>query len=386
MRQSIAGADLRQVVQGLLEQAGQDEANAPLWMNLATAFFAIGLRDMGLSIQAEALRMQRSYALPAEQQPAKFRLLMIMAPGDIAENTPLDCMLEGSDIDLLYYYATSDAPLPASLPPHDALFVAMADAQVNRPILAALEIALRGYGKPVINAPRHIPNTERSTASQLLQGVPGLLMPPTCEVSRTSLAAIASGACPLDSVLAGGQFPIILRPVGSQAGRDLARIEDSQGISAYLANVPATAFYMSRFIDYSGDDGVFRKYRIALIAGQPFACHMGVSTHWMIHYINAGMYEDAAKRAEEARFMADFADFARRHAGALQAIAARTQLDYVSIDCAETRAGELLIFEVDHVMVVHAMDSEALFPYKQVHMRKVRQAMESFLLQLKAPQ
>jgi hypothetical protein len=94
------------------------------------------------------------------------------------------------------------------------------------------------------------------------------------------------------------------------------------------------------------------------------------------------MYEDAAKRAEEARFMAGFDDFARRHRAALEAIFRRTRLDYMCIDCAETRDGQLLVFEIDHAMVVHAMDPEQQFPYKQIHMRKVRDAFRSFLFQL----
>ena len=36
-------------------------------------------------------------------------------------------------------------------------------------------------------------------------------------------------------------------------------------------------------------------------------------------------------------------------------------------------------------MVVHAMDPEDLFPYKQVHMLKVKQAFDDFLYSLGAP-
>ena len=57
-------------------------------------------------------------------------------------------------------------------------------------------------------------------------------------------------------------------------------------------------------------------------------------------------------------------------------------MDYICIDCAETPRGELLIFEIDHAMVVHAMDPEDLFPYKQIHMGKVRLAFEDFLFSL----
>jgi hypothetical protein len=102
----------------------------------------------------------------------------------------------------------------------------------------------------------------------------------------------------------------------------------------------------------------------------------------MVHYVNAGMYEDAAKRAEEAEFMANFEHFAERHRAALETIHQRLRLDYFCIDCAETQDGQLLIFEADHVMVVHAMDQEALFPYKQQHMRKAERAFRDFLLGL----
>jgi glutathione synthase/RimK-type ligase-like ATP-grasp enzyme len=353
-------------------------------MNLATAFFCIGQREHGLQIQEQALCMQRSFQIAAATQPARFRLLVLTVAGDIAENTPIDCLLEGGDIDLLYYFATADTPLPKSLPEHDALLVAIADGVANEPVLKALIPLLSCWPKPVINAPQHIANTGRDTASALMQQVDGLLMPPTRQIGREALQAIVRGEARVEDAFDGCQFPIILRPVGSQAGRDLARIEDIQGIADYLATLNEPVFFLSRFIDYSGKDGLFRKFRIALIDGQPFACHMGISAHWMIHYLNAGMYENAEKRAEEARFMETFAEFALRHKAALAAVHQRSKLDYICIDCAETQDGELLIFEMDHVMVVHAMDPEDLFPYKQVHMRKVKQAFEDFLFSLAA--
>ena len=380
LRLNIADSDLRPITQALLEKAEQDEDNANLWMNLSTAFFCIGQREHGLLIQEQALSMQRSFEIAASRQPARFRLLVLAVAGDISENTPIDCLLEGSDIDLLYYYATAEVPLPANLPEHDALLVAICDAEPNHPVLKALVPLLSDWPKPVINSPQHIFNTGRDVASMLLQQVDGLLMPPTRQLDRAALAAIVRGEARIQDVFAGCTFPIILRPVGSHAGRDLDKIDGQQGIADYLSKVDETTFFLSRFIDYSSEDGLFRKFRIALIAGQPFACHMGISSHWMIHYLNAGMYENAEKRAQEARFMDNFAEFAERHQPALVAIYQRSKMDYICIDCAETQDGALLIFEIDHAMVVHAMDPEDLFPYKQVHMRKVKQAFEDFLV------
>ena len=100
----------------------------------------------------------------------------------------------------------------------------------------------------------------------------------------------------------------------------------------------------------------------------------------MIHYLNAGMAESAEKRDEEARFMAQFdAGFAVRHAGAFQAIFERAGLDYLGIDCAETADGKLLIFEIDSCMIVHAIDSVDIFPYKQPQMRKLFDAFSRML-------
>ncbi len=386
LRTSINDGDLHAIGQNMLTQAGERGDDANLWMNLSLAMQCIGQRDLGLAIQAQALAMRRIYHLPAAIQPARLCVLMLMVPGDLAANTPLECLLEDSDIDLVYYYVTSGNPLALPIPEHDVLLVAMGDSDENRPLLAALENDLANWPKPVVNAPQFIPATDRSVASVLLKDAPGVLIPPTLYVSRTVLEEIARSEVRLADLVEGCDFPIILRPVGSQAGQDLEKFDRPEEVAPYLEKVADPEFFLSRFVDYSGKDGQFRKYRVAMIDGVPFACHMGVSSNWMVHYVNAGMYEDAAKREEEARFMENFDDFAQRHREALAAIRERNGLDYLCIDCAETADGQLLIFEADHCMVVHAMDPEDLFPYKQVHMLKVKNAFREYLFRLKAAQ
>jgi hypothetical protein len=86
------------------------------------------------------------------------------------------------------------------------------------------------------------------------------------------------------------------------------------------------------------------------------------------------------KRAEEAAFMRDFdVAFASRHRAALDEMIKRVGLDYFTIDCAENRCGELLIFEADNTAVVHNMDSPDVFPYKQPQMRKIFAAFTAML-------
>jgi glutathione synthase/RimK-type ligase-like ATP-grasp enzyme len=231
----------------------------------------------------------------------------------------------------------------------------------------------------VLNRPENIPNTQRDTACQILQDISGVLIPTTYRTTREQLASITETASALSLIAHDLDFPLIVRPLDSHAGRDLERVGDCAALQRYLDQVTSTEFFIAPFIDYSGADGLFRKFRIALVGGKPFAVHMAVSAHWMIHYVNAGMYEDAEKRQEEAQFMTNFDAFITRHEQALSMIAERMGLDYVCFDGAETQAGELLIFEIDHVMVVHAMDPVELFPYKQEPIRQIQTAFRQLL-------
>lgn len=380
LRMSIAGIDFFALTEEMLSEAERYPDDAQLWMNLSTALLCQKQEQIGLAVQNQALTSQRVFPLRAAQQPAKLRLLMFMTPGNLSANMPLDCLLEDSDIDLIYYYVTPGYPLSWPVPEHDAAIVAISAADETRDLLQQLEPLLQNWPTPVINAPRSVAATERNAASLLLQNAPGLVICPALHISRSVLQHIASGALELRAAVTGEDFPIILRPEGSHGGRGLDKITAAQELDGYLSTQDGNDFFLSRFIDYSDKDGLFRKYRIVLIEGAPYPCHMAISSHWMVHYVNAGMYEDQEKRAQEAAFLANFADFAARHRAALAAIYQRTGLDYIGIDCAQTQDGQLLVFEIATAMVVHAMDEETLFPHKKIHMQKVKNALQNLLL------
>ena len=72
--------------------------------------------------------------------------------------------------------------------------------------------------------------------------------------------------------------------------------------------------------------------------------------------------------------------FAVRHRARAGRMAERVGLDYFTVDCAENRNGELLIFEADNTAVVHNMDSPDVFPYKPPQMRKIFDAFAAMLV------
>ena len=369
MRCAFYRDDLRPIGEMLLAraQANPDDANA--WLDACFVLQLLGQREAGLDVQRHALATKSLYALPAPARTPTLNLLVLMGPGDFMANTPIEFLLQTSDIAANVQYLTLDLPLPEQVPDHDVLFVAIAQCDANVPLLRDVAQMLDGWPRPVVNRPEQIAHLSRDGAHAKLDGAAGVLMPRTVRVDRAAAAQWADDA-----------FPLIVRPVDSHAGTDLQKVDDADALRGYLAAHPADEFYLAPFVDYSGPDGQFRKYRIVLIDGRPFICHLAISSHWMVHYLNAGMDDSADKRAEEAAGMAHFDEgFARRHAAALADIDARIGLPYLGIDCAETQDGRLLIFEVDNAMVVHAMDDPAKYPYKAPVMDKVFRAFEAML-------
>ena len=383
MRMELAGVDLYKVGPQLEARVRRNPADANALLDLSTLMFLLmepAQREMAFSLQARALALQQVYRLPAAGPRPAMRLLAIYGPGDMTANTPLDCLLEGSDVETTLLYVTPERPLPYGLPEHDLVYVAMGESDRSLPLLGGLDSLAQLSGKAIVNPPSRIALLGRDTVAARLDGVAGLQMPATLRAPRGSLEEVAANRRAVASLLPGANFPLIIRPVGSHGGKDLERLEDAPSLARYLATAPDAEFYISPFIDYRSRDGMYRKVRVALIEGRPYACHLAISQNWMVHYANAGMFDSAEKRAEEELFFREFEQvFVRRHEAALREINEALGLDYVGIDCGETPEGELLVFEADTAMIVHAVDPVEVFPYKPAQMRKVFDAFRALL-------
>ncbi|MFL5280242.1 MAG: hypothetical protein ACJ8AW_04415 [Rhodopila sp.] len=173
---------------------------------------------------------------------------------------------------------------------------------------------------------------------------------------------------------------MLIRPIHSHAGASLSHLANDAELHAYLRLSLDDQFFLTEFHDYQDNQGYFRKLRVAFIDRQPYLCHMAVSRHWMVHYLNAGLTESPTKRAWEGEAMATFdRGFARRHETAFAALHERLGFDYYSIDCGEPQDGRLLLFEADTAAIIHVMDPPDLFPYKHPQMRRVFQAFGALL-------
>jgi glutathione synthase/RimK-type ligase-like ATP-grasp enzyme len=380
MRRAFAGEDLAPVGQLLLERAQAYPNDAHAYMDFSTVLQLTGNRDDALAVQAEAIMLQPHYTIAAKSGQAALTLLVLMGPGDLMANTPVEFLVENSDVTLELLYLRAGEDFPEEVPDHDVMLVAVAESEANHALLERLIEYTSDWPRPVINRPEQIRVLSRDGVCAALRGLAGVEMPVSVRTGLGALNNIAAGVLPVETLLPDGGFPIIVRPLGSHAGTNLEKIDTPAALGKYLEKVEGPQFYVSRFVDYRSEDRLFRKYRVALIEGRPYICHYAISKNWMIHYLNAGMTESSEKRAEEAAIMAGFDEgFARRHQAALQAIDQRMGLPYLGIDCAEMPNGDLLIFEVDNAMIVHGMDPEDMFPYKASAMQRVFNAFRALL-------
>jgi hypothetical protein len=377
---AVSGTDLRPLWHTLVTKLIDGTAEAGEGLDLSLIAQLLGDKPAGLAIQDQVLASHQLFRSPCAVKNPRLRVLALAAATDMGSNTPIEFLLEESGIELMTLYVVPGVELPMPLPDHDIAIVIASDSEDCRDALRQIDHAASRMARPLLNPPRHVGNLDRDKLHRLLNGIEGLEIPATTGVTREQLSSASQFAAALRDIAADLGFPIIVRPRGSHAGAGLAKLDDAAAIARYLEERQEQEFFIARFVDYSGDDGLFRKCRIAFVDGRPYACHMAIADRWDIWYLNAGMSADADKRREEETFMRTFnAGFARRHAKALAGIADRIGLDYFTIDCAENEDGDLLIFEADNTAIVHNMDPPDIFPYKAPQMRKVFDAFAAML-------
>ena len=382
VRTAFEGGDLARLVGEELARLSSPAEAASAFLNLATLYQLAGRRDDALACQAAALERSRLFRHAAPRPAAPpLRLLAIVTAGDLMTNTPVELMLEGRAVEITKLFVRADDEGFPPVPDHDLAMLAVGESDDARALLQRLDGVGGRWPRPMINdAARSIAGLARDRLHLALAGAPGILIPPTVRMAREDFAAAASEAAKLQAALGGATFPIIVRPVGSHAGKALERLDGPEQAAAYLDEQPSPLLYVSPFIDYRSPDGRFPKYRIAVFGGRPYLAHLAIGEHWMVHYLNAGMAADPDKRAREEQAMLAFdEDFARRHAAAFAAMTDRLGLDYFAIDCAEAPDGSLLVFEADVAMIVHDLDPADLYPYKKRQMGKLFDAFEAFL-------
>jgi hypothetical protein len=103
MRMAFSGTDLAPLGAQLIERA-QTHFSADTLMDLSMVLQLRGNRDLALLMQAEAIGSRQIYTPPTASGPVNIRICAVMSTGDLMANTPLEFLLEDSDVALNLVY------------------------------------------------------------------------------------------------------------------------------------------------------------------------------------------------------------------------------------------------------------------------------------------
>jgi glutathione synthase/RimK-type ligase-like ATP-grasp enzyme len=330
----------------------------------------LGQPAAGIAHLRLALQGSRVVTLPALDAPAKLTVLALSRVAQWEANTPLELIIDTQHTTLHRYYIDDvDTQLPpGDVPAYDVLFNSIGESERAASALKLAELFAECALRRPINPPEIVATIGRTAVAQRFAASANVIAPAVERVEAGALRAHAVAE------------PLVVRPVGSQAGIGLARVASRQELHAYLDEQTHSAYFVMPFVDYRNDDGFFRKYRVMFVDGKPYACHLAISPRWMIHYYNAAMAEHQWMRDEEARFIANLDEvFTSRLRDALDEISAAIPLEYFGIDCAIARDGRLLLFEADAAMLVHGTDPPDLYPYKRAGFERIQTALMELL-------
>ena len=342
----------------LLEEASMDLDEANRFMRMFYLFQGTQQEAFSLELQKKALSIRQIFKINLNNEQEGLRVLAVMAPGDMMQNLPLDYLLERQGIELTLMFLLPNEALPDQYPEHDVTVFALGQSSANAPIIEKLIALMPHWPKPYVNHPKYIECCARDKTFELLGGIKGLLMAQQSRQKKSKMVGVA--------------FPCTIRPVDSHAGEKFEKLWDQNSLDDYLSRSDDEEFYVSTYLDYQSPDGMFRKFRVALIQGVPYVSHLAISSNWVVSYLSAEMYKSQDKRREEAQFMRDFRiQIAQTFKDQFEAVYRKIPFDYLVLDCAVSKSGQLIVFEVDNSAWVHNTDAQELFPYKNEHMVKL---------------
>ena len=225
----------------------------------------------------------------------------------------------------------------------DVIINEISDADSHRAALQRCVAFSQQQAKPVFNSPEAMLGTTRDAIAQRLQGFSGLQVPTTIKEQPLSPQSIVQAI-----ERSGMTYPVIFRAAGDHGGVSTVLLKSAKDVerTTYAYALDGRDYYLTQFVDYRSGDGLYRKYRLAVVGGKVFLRHLIISEHWLVHAAARNKAEQTI--IEEQRMLETFQ---RQLAPLIQPvindISGLVGLDYFGIDCAINDEHEVLVFEAN---------------------------------------
>jgi len=250
--------------------------------------------------------------------------------------------LKNNDFDIAYIALDTNPNQEIKLPPIDAIFNQISDADSHKITLTKLEKIHKMYaGKiPFYNTPENIRKTTRDNIYKLLQGIDKLHVPKTVKIQPRMPSNIYRTI-----EKEGFKFPVIFRQAGDHGGVSTLLIKDDSEVF-YTFPLDGRDYYLTQYIEYADKDGMYAKYRLAVVGQEVFMRHAIFSKEWMLHGANLLKEEDnnIYKQPIAEQFINEIKPMITP---IVTEISNRLGLEYFGIDCYIDNHMNLLIFEIN---------------------------------------
>ncbi len=226
-----------------------------------------------------------------------------------------------------------------------------ADADEYRKALLSLDAAF-GATSPIFNHPRAVALSRRDLMAKRLQGVVHLTVPRCVRFKVDSPDSFAA-----TFAAHGFDYPVLVRPEGSQTGQGLHKVDGPQDWAALgLSNGYGKWHFMTQFYDTRSANGRYCKVRASFVGGTWAIRAFRDEPDWLITGSVRALtaeHRDSIKRNVDA-LMADTAFCAM-----LDDIAARVPLDFFGADIGVSD-GRFTFFEANAAMTMARPSTEGL--------------------------
>ena len=170
----------------------------------------------------------------------------------------------------------------------------------------------------------------------------------------------------------------LLRPLGAHGGERLERLESA----AVASRLDGRGQYLTAFHDFRSPDGLYRKYRVFFVNGEPFPYHLAAHDHWLVHYQTSQTPARRELIEEERRFLQSPEEaLGGRAYRAICEVGRRLELDFAGVDFAVLPDGRALLFEANATMFVHPEPSDGPLAHK---IQFVARILEAFWARLES--
>jgi len=328
---------------------------------------------------AEAARIQPLIKRPAAKHPAEFRVLALYAP--FGGNTPTEYLFQDAffDNDTLALFPSRDYDTAELGQKIQLVINLVSDADQTEELLPLAADLVDRFNLPIVNHPRKVQQTTRDAVAILLRDIPNCRVPQALRLKAGADRSESALKATLPFV-----STVLARPVGTHGGDDFEKLADIPALSAFLSDRPDHDHYLIEYIDYISADSHFRKYRFIFVGNEILPYHLCIGRDWKLHHINTDMAHQAWMQQEEAAFLNNPAGvFGLAQFKALGDIRERVGLDYFGIDCGLDASGNVVVFEVNASMLVHARNEG--FVYKDPAVRRIKLAYDAMLRKLAKP-